>query len=194
MDGEQSGQYLSASNNRATIGVRDGTTPSCLICPVVVVTNGSTSIMREYYRIGAVLHGESDSTMTSRYLGSSLPLAMGQTYTLQCNRFDPDYPGVQQYVSIVYVRYTEQETKPEKPPVLVNDGTVVDQSSLIFYIYEYDEAASEKRLVTDPAELARYDVRFDVSQKCVGYYADSHGPTANQSNASHHANYTPDNG
>ena len=194
MDGEQSGQYLSASNNRATIGVRDGTTPSCLICPVVVVTNGSTSIMREYYRIGAVLHGESDSTMTSRYLGSSLPLAMGQTYTLQCNRFDPDYPGVQQYVSIVYVRYTEQETKPEKPPVLVNDGTVVDQSSLIFYIYEYDEAASEKRLVTDPAELARYDVRFDVSQKCVGYYADSHDPTANQSNASHHANYTPDNG
>ncbi len=189
VDGAQTGQYYNSLGNRVSIGVRDDTQPTCVICPVVVVTNGSTSTTRDYYRIGAVLYGETDSTLHSKYLGSNLPLPMGQTYSLNCNAMNTD-----QYISIIYVKYTEKETKPEKPPVLVNDGTVVDQSSLTFYIYEYDETTSERKLVTDPAELSKYDVRFDVTQKCVGYYADSHDPTSNQSNATHHAQYIPDAG
>lgn len=189
VDGAQTGQYFTQSGKRVTIGVRDKTEPRCVICPVVKITNGSTSTTRDYYRIGAVLYGETESTMVSKHLGSVLPLSMGQTYLLDCNTMNTD-----QYVSIVYVKYTEKETKPEKPHVLVNDGTVVDQSSLTFYIYEYDETTSEKKLVTDQAELSKYDVRFDVSQHCVGYYTDPHDPTSNQSNATHHANYTSENG
>ncbi len=187
-----SSNYL-ANYEEYDIGVRRGSTPTCTVNYQFKVERSSGSSHYEYYRVGAVYYGQTESTqMKQRILfdDEQPPLPVGFCPVITLDPITDD-----SYMTVIYVLSTADDIKvPEvHEETYSSTDTVVKNTRLTVNLYCYNEELDGYEPITDPSMLNEIAATLKVEQTCVGYRQPSSSESAKTSDADHHANYVPDN-